>query len=75
MDLIEEGKDLLVVSEYGFGKRTPLDEYRIQNRGGIGLITYNVKDKTGKLVSAKVIDENDEIIMISIHGIIIRLIV
>ncbi|MCF6463387.1 DNA gyrase subunit A [Clostridium sp. Cult1] len=74
MDLIEEGKDLLVVSEYGFGKRTPLDEYRIQNRGGIGLITYNVKDKTGKLVSAKVIDENDEIIMISMSGIIIRLI-
>ncbi len=74
MDLIEEGKDLLVVSEFGFGKRTPLDEYRIQNRGGVGIKTYNVKDKTGKLVSAKVTDENDEIIMISMSGIIIRLI-
>jgi DNA gyrase subunit A len=73
MDLIEDGKHLLVISEYGFGKRTPLDEYRVQNRGGVGLITYNTKKKTGKLVSAKVIDENDEIIMISMAGIIIRL--
>ncbi|MCF6461561.1 DNA gyrase subunit A [Clostridium sp. Cult3] len=73
MDLIEDGKYLLVISEYGFGKRTPLDDYRVQNRGGVGLITYNTKKKTGKLVSAKVIDENDEIIMISMAGIIIRL--
>lgn len=74
MDLVEENKDLLVVSEYGFGKRTPLDEYRLQNRGGVGIKTYNVKGKTGKLVSAKVIDDRDEIIMISMSGIIIRLI-
>ncbi|NLW41167.1 MAG: DNA gyrase subunit A [Tissierellia bacterium] len=74
MDLVEENKDLLVVSEYGFGKRTPLDEYRLQNRGGVGIKTYNVKGKTGKLVSAKVIDDKDEIIMISMSGIIIRLI-
>ena len=73
MDLVEEGNDLLVVSEFGFGKRTSLDEYRTQNRGGVGIKTYNVKKKTGKLVSAKVIDEKDEIIMISISGIIIRL--
>ena len=73
MDLVEEGKSLLVISEYGFGKRTPLDEYRIQNRGGVGLKTYNAKKKTGKLVSGKVIDENDEIMMISMSGIIIRL--
>ena len=73
MDLIEEGNHLLVISEFGFGKRTDLDEYRIQNRGGVGIKTYNTKKKTGKLVSAKVIDENDEIIMISISGIIIRL--
>ncbi|NMB26729.1 MAG: DNA gyrase subunit A [Tissierellia bacterium] len=73
MDLVEEGKYLLVVSEFGFGKRTPLNEYRTQNRGGVGLKTYNVKEKTGKLISAKVIDENDEIIMVSMSGIIIRL--
>ncbi|QQY79769.1 DNA gyrase subunit A [Keratinibaculum paraultunense] len=73
MDLVEEDKYLLVVSEYGFGKRTPLSEYRVQNRGGIGLKTYNIKKKTGKLVSGKVVDEDDEIIMISKSGIIIRL--
>lgn len=73
MDLIEEGKSLLVVSEYGFGKRTLLDEYKVQKRGGIGLKTYNVKEKTGNLVSAKVIDERDEIIMISMSGIVIRI--
>ncbi|GMG98139.1 DNA gyrase subunit A [Tepidimicrobium xylanilyticum] len=74
MDIVEEGKDLLVVSEFGFGKRTSLEEYRLQNRGGTGIKTYNVKEKTGKLVSAKVIDSKDEIIMISMSGIIIRLI-
>ena len=73
MDLVEEDKELLVVSEYGFGKRTPLKEYRVQNRGGLGLKTYNLKEKTGELISAKVIDENDEIIMISMSGIVIRL--
>ena len=73
MDLVEEGKELLVISEFGFGKRTLLGEYRLQNRGGMGIKTFNVKEKTGKLVSAKVIDEKDEIIMISISGIIIRL--
>lgn len=73
MDLIEEGKDLLVVSEKGFGKRTSLDEYRIQNRGGKGLITYQVKQKTGSLISAKVVDKTDELMLISLNGIIIRL--
>ncbi|MBU5437961.1 DNA gyrase subunit A [Tissierella sp. MSJ-40] len=73
MDLVEEDKHLLVISEYGFGKRTSLDEYRVQNRGGRGLKTYNIKDKTGKIVSAKVVDENDEIMMISLGGTIIRL--
>jgi len=73
MDLVEEDKYLLVISEQGFGKKTPLAEYRIQNRGGKGLITYNIKEKTGDIVSAKVIDDNDEIMMISFNGTIIRL--
>jgi len=73
MELIEDGKDLLVVSENGYGKRTPLDEYRIQNRGGKGILTYQVKQKTGPLVSAKVVDKTDEIMLISLKGVIIRL--
>ena len=74
MELVEENKKLLVISEYGFGKRTPLDEYKVQNRGGKGLITYNIREKTGDIVSARVVDENDEIMMISFNGTIIRLI-
>ncbi|CAK7061466.1 DNA gyrase subunit A [Tissierella sp.] len=74
MELVEEGKKLLVISEYGFGKRTSLDEYKIQNRGGKGLITYNIKEKTGDIVSAKVVDDNDELLIISFTGTIIRLI-
>ncbi|MBC8586704.1 DNA gyrase subunit A [Paratissierella segnis] len=73
MELVEKGKYLLVIAEKGFGKRTSLDEYKTQKRGGKGLITYNIKDKTGDIVSAKVIYENDEIMMISQSGIIIRL--
>ncbi|WP_077369293.1 DNA gyrase subunit A [Anaerosalibacter sp. Marseille-P3206] len=73
MDLIEDGKDLLVVSKKGYGKRTPLDEYRVQTRGGKGILTYQVKEKTGPLVSAKVVDKTDEIMIISLKGVIIRL--
>ncbi|MEW8973867.1 MAG: DNA gyrase subunit A [Tissierellaceae bacterium] len=73
MDLVEDDKYLLVISEKGFGKRTPLEEYRTQLRGGKGVKTYSIKDKTGEIVSAKVISENDEIMMISFSGTIIRL--
>lgn len=74
MELIEENKKLLVISESGFGKRTDLKEYKTQIRGGKGLITYSIKEKTGNIVSAKVVDDNDEIMMISLHGTIIRII-
>ena len=72
-ELIEENQYLLVISEFGYGKRTPLDEYKVQIRGGKGLKTYNIKEKTGEIVSAKVIHENDEVMMISHNGTIIRL--
>ena len=69
----EEGKTLAVISEYGYGKRTAMEEYKVQNRGGKGLITYRIKEKTGQLVSAKVLNDGDEIMMISEDGAIIRL--
>ena len=69
----EEGKTLAVISEYGYGKRTALEEYNVQNRGGKGLITYRIKEKTGQLVSAKVLDDSDQLMMISEDGVIIRL--
>ncbi len=49
MDLIEEGKYLLVVSERGYGKRTSLEDYRLQNRGGVGLKTYNIKKENWQI--------------------------
>lgn len=73
MDLVEDGKELLVISKYGQGKRTSLDEYRTQTRGGKGIKTYNVRKKSGELVGAKVVDDKDEIMIISFSGIIIRL--
>lgn len=73
MGMVEEGKDLLVISKYGYGKRTSLDEYRVQSRGGKGIKTYNIKNKTGELISAKIVEEDDEVMLISLSGVIIRL--
>lgn len=73
VDLVEEDKDLLVISENGYGKRTPLVDYRLQKRGGKGLKTYNVKDVTGKLIAAKVVCPEDEVMINSTMGTIIRL--
>ncbi|WP_352418595.1 DNA gyrase subunit A [Proteiniborus sp.] len=73
MGTVEDSKDLLVISESGYGKRTSLDEYRVQSRGGKGIKTYNIKDRTGELISAKIVEEDDEIMMISLSGVIIRL--
>lgn len=73
MDIASDDKFLLVISEQGFGKKTPIAEYRTQIRGGKGIITYNIREKTGDIVSAKVIKNEDEIMMISLNGTIIRL--
>ena len=64
---------LLAITENGFGKRTELEEYRVQTRGGKGVLTYKVTPKTGTVVGIKVVNENDDIILISSDGIIIRL--
>lgn len=73
MDIIDETAELLTVSEKGFGKRTPLKVYGLQGRGGKGVKTYKVTEKTGKLVGAKVVNDNDEILIINNQGTIIRL--
>lgn len=64
---------LLVVTENGFGKRTELDEYKIQSRGGKGILTYRVTEKTGKIAGIRLVNETDEIMLISADGTIIRL--
>lgn len=73
MSLFEENKDLLVVSENGYGKRTNIDEYRLQSRSGKGIKTYNVTEKTGQIVGALMVNEDDEIMMINSDGVLIRL--
>lgn len=67
------GKTILVVAEKGFGKRTELDEYRIQSRAGKGIITYKPSEKTGSLVGIALVDDNNDIILVSDNGIIIRM--
>lgn len=73
VSLCDEGTDLLVVSENGFGKRTDIDEYRIQIRAGKGIKTYNISEKTGELVGAEMVNEDDEMMIINSDGVLIRL--
>lgn len=72
MARVREGASLLTVSDRGFGKRTPLDAYRVQSRGGLGLKNYKVSDEKGDVCGIKVVDETDDIMLISDSGIIIR---
>ncbi|SCZ76671.1 DNA gyrase subunit A [Acidaminobacter hydrogenoformans] len=73
MEIILPDGKLLIVSENGYGKRTELDEYRIQTRGGKGIKTYNMNSKTGKVVSARVVKDDEEIMLINSQGVLIRL--
>ena len=68
----DDKKDVLVVSENGFGKRTDLDEYRITNRGGKGVKTINVTEKTGKLVSIQAVGDDNDLMVINRSGVVIR---
>ena len=62
-----------LLSQNGYGKKTPLDEYRIQSRGGKGIFTYRITEKTGKLAGMKTVTDNDDIILITSDGVIIRM--
>lgn len=73
MARVREGASLLTVTDRGFGKRTELDAYRIQNRGGYGLLNYKTGGEKGYVCGIKVVDESDDIILISNDGIIIRI--
>lgn len=64
---------LLAITENGFGKRTELDEYRVQNRGGRGVITYKVTPKTGKIVGIRIAADDEDVMLITDSGTIIRL--
>jgi DNA gyrase subunit A len=69
----DNSEDVLVVSENGYGKRSSIDEYRITNRGGKGVKSMNVTEKTGKVVAVKSVRDGDELMIINVSGITIRL--
>jgi DNA gyrase subunit A len=64
---------LLTITENGFGKRTELDEYRVQKRAGRGVITYKVTPKTGEVVGIRIVKGNEDVMLISDTGTIIRM--
>ena len=73
MQLDSQGSELLFVSEKGMGKRTDMDEFTPQNRGGKGVKCYKITEKTGNVVGVKAVNEEDEIMIINTEGIIIRM--
>ncbi len=73
MQLDSQGEALLFVSEKGMGKRTRIDEFTVQNRGGKGIKCYKITERTGNIVGVKAVNEDNEIMMITTEGIIIRM--
>ena len=68
----QAGKSVLTITEKGYGKRTPVEEYRVTNRGGLGIKNYQITDKTGKIVSVKVVDGSEDLLLVTQSGILIR---
>lgn len=73
MQLNTQGDYLLFVSEHGMGKRTSMGEFTVQNRGGKGVKCYKITEKTGNVVGVKAVNEDNEIMLITTEGIIIRI--
>ena len=73
MQLVTQGHDLLIVSEKGMGKRTSMSEFSVQNRGGKGVKCYKITEKTGNVVGVKAVNDDNEVMMITTEGIIIRI--
>ncbi len=71
--IAHEGSRLLVVSENGYGKKTELDEYNTQNRGGKGVLTYRITEQTGKIAGMRTVTDEDDVMLITDAGVIIRL--
>ena len=72
MCLEQEGAQLLTITENGYGKRTPTEEYRLQNRGGKGISNYNITEKTGKIAAIRMAEEGEDLLLVTSGGIIMR---
>jgi DNA gyrase subunit A len=73
MEVLSPGGTILTVTEQGYGKRTELDEYRVQSRGGVGIINIQTSDRNGKVVGMKQVSEDDEVMLITQQGKILRM--
>ena len=73
MEVVREGGTLLTVAQNGYGKRTELEEYRLQSRGGVGIINIQTTDRNGKVVGIAYVHDDDELMLISQQGMILRM--
>ncbi|SIS91679.1 DNA gyrase subunit A [Salimicrobium salexigens] len=73
MELVEDDREILTVTDKGFGKRTPASEYRITNRGGKGILTCNLTDRNGKVVSTKAVTGEEDLMIMTASGVLIRM--
>jgi DNA gyrase subunit A len=73
MEVVREGGTLLTVAQNGYGKRTELEEYRLQSRGGVGIINIQTSDRDGKVVGMAYVHDDDEVMLISQQGMILRM--
>ena len=73
METVQAGGTLLTVTERGFGKRTELEEYRVQSRGGVGIINISTSERNGQVVGAAFVEEGDELLLITEQGMILRM--
>src|SRR5213076_522144 len=73
MEVVREGGTLLSVAQNGYGKRTELEEYRLQSRGGVGIINIQTTDRNGKVVGIAYVHDDDQVLLITQQGMILRM--
>jgi DNA gyrase subunit A len=73
MDIVNDEHDVMIVTSKGYGKRTPMSEYRTQSRGGVGIKTLNVTERNGKIVGLKTVCSENDLMIVTVMGVIIRL--
>jgi DNA gyrase subunit A len=73
MEVVREGGTILSVAQNGYGKRTGLEEYRLQSRGGVGIINIQTSDRNGKVVGMAYVHDDDEVMLITQQGMILRM--
>ena len=73
MDIVNDDYDVMIVTSKGYGKRTPMSDYRQQSRGGVGIKTLNVTERNGKIVALKTVSSENDLMIVTVSGIIIRL--